>query len=553
MEHSSPLTAMQPSGPVLFGHCFRSESTTSYPSFPAVKKFGPDSFNFKDLSMKKSRSDYFSAKPVRGSSPTASLAADLSQNFHIDQSPQLATPRRSLFSANLFGPENGRENMTTPPLLSSSPAGVDIMDMSPLPHKTPFSVDTDLDMDSPTADISMAKSQQARSADSLQDSPFGGSRLRERRRPPILRPSLMRAKALSATLQQSPAPRPPPFKFAAGGEGSQNSSSLSLSEMFTESPPHERPSVKFNLGSGSMGPPKPRPPLSGAVGQWRNNGSPVSNSRGKNSDPYSRPRKLSRRSISMFEHPEEVINQEGDSGLAASPSIQSIKDIETVPPLRLPHFIPDDQADNLPRIDNDTLVDIINGKYNDQYDNIFIIDCRFEYEYEGGHIDGALNYTDKESLAAKLFDEGPKPNSVLIFHCEYSAHRAPIMAKYIRHRDRAVNVDEYPKLTYPEMYILHGGYSAFFGQYRSMCKPQNYVEMTAKEHAYTCERGLGKLKQRSKLSRAQTFAFGQHASDMEESPTGRCRPSADWGSSLGGAAESPTEVARLPARRMFTY
>lgn len=35
--------------------------------------------------MKKSNPDYFAMKPVRGSSPTASLAADLSQNFHIDQ------------------------------------------------------------------------------------------------------------------------------------------------------------------------------------------------------------------------------------------------------------------------------------------------------------------------------------------------------------------------------------------------------------------------------------------------------------------------------------
>ena len=71
--------------------------------------------------------DYFSLKPVRGSSPTSSLAADLSQNFHIDQrydfstclfvdlqlifknrSPQLPTPRRSLFSSNLFGTFNGR-------------------------------------------------------------------------------------------------------------------------------------------------------------------------------------------------------------------------------------------------------------------------------------------------------------------------------------------------------------------------------------------------------------------------------------------------------------
>ena len=35
--------------------------------------------------MAKAPTDYFSLKPVRGSSPTASLAADLSQNFHIDQ------------------------------------------------------------------------------------------------------------------------------------------------------------------------------------------------------------------------------------------------------------------------------------------------------------------------------------------------------------------------------------------------------------------------------------------------------------------------------------
>jgi hypothetical protein len=52
----------------------------SYASFATAK-----SFNFRDLSMKKPQADYFSLRPVRGSSPTASLAADLSQNFHIDQ------------------------------------------------------------------------------------------------------------------------------------------------------------------------------------------------------------------------------------------------------------------------------------------------------------------------------------------------------------------------------------------------------------------------------------------------------------------------------------
>lgn len=79
MEHSSPLAAMQPPS-MLFGHCFRSEAPTSYPS---LSGFGTNSFNFKDLSMKKSGPDYFNVKPIP--SPTASLAADLSQNFHIDQ------------------------------------------------------------------------------------------------------------------------------------------------------------------------------------------------------------------------------------------------------------------------------------------------------------------------------------------------------------------------------------------------------------------------------------------------------------------------------------
>lgn len=51
----------------------------------SMSGFGGNPFNFKELSMKKSSSDYFNMKPIRGSSPTASLAADLSQNFHIDQ------------------------------------------------------------------------------------------------------------------------------------------------------------------------------------------------------------------------------------------------------------------------------------------------------------------------------------------------------------------------------------------------------------------------------------------------------------------------------------
>lgn len=53
-------------------------------SRPASGNTTPN-FNFRDLSMDESGNDYFTHQPIRGSSPTASLAADLSTNFHIDQ------------------------------------------------------------------------------------------------------------------------------------------------------------------------------------------------------------------------------------------------------------------------------------------------------------------------------------------------------------------------------------------------------------------------------------------------------------------------------------
>ena len=252
----------------------------------------------------------------------------------------------------------------------------------------------------------------------------------------------------------------------------------------------------------------------------------------------------------MFEHPADVI-AEKEAKVSTNAPLQSISDIESSPTLQLPHFTPEEQADTLPRIDKSTLLELLGGKFNDRFDNIMIVDCRFEYEYEGGHINGALNYNDKEELANELFRK-PKSRTALILHCEYSAHRAPIMAKYVRHQDRAINVDTYPHLTYPDMYILDGGYSSFFAEHRSMCYPQNYVEMNDKEHEFACERGLGKVKQRSKLNRAQTFAFGQHSPQMQDSPTGPSRFGEDSPMLSSPFSASPVPN-RTPGRRMLSY
>lgn len=224
----------------------------------------------------------------------------------------------------------------------------------------------------------------------------------------------------------------------------------------------------------------------------------------------------------MFQHPDDIMREEPEAfEMSPAPKLTSMTEADQESTLQLPHFIPDNDADGLPRITQDTMAEVLDAKYNSQYDRVLVIDCRFEYEYNGGHIESALNFNDKQLLADKLFEEGADPsNTLLILHCEYSVHRAPLTAKFVRSHDRNVNMEHYPRLTFPEMYILDGGYSRFYSQQPSKCYPQSYVEMNDERHEQACERGMAKVKSRPKLLKAQTFAFGQTGSDdMEDSPT----------------------------------
>lgn len=127
-------------------------------------------------------------------------------------------------------------------------------------------------------------------------------------------------------------------------------------------------------------------------------------------------------------------------------------------------------------------------------------------------------------------------------------------AKYLRHKDRSVNTHRYPLLSYPEVYILDGGYSSFFQDHRYRCSPQNYVEMGAKEHASECERGLGRIKQqRGKLCRAQTFAFGQHREPPEDSPTACSRQNSALDLGMDISMDINLEARHMLSRRMASY
>lgn len=551
MEASSPLAALR--APCHIPTWGGSDMFNSHNHF-ASNIFGPGAFNFQDLRMKKSgKPDCWKNHQNRGCSPTASLAADLSQNFHIDMSPQLPTPRRSLFTSNLFGSNHSQVSISTPTLPSSHTGELDeSMDISPLPHKQPrYTLNG---MQSPTPG-NIRQEEMIPSSPPLHNN-LSGTRQSigglERRKSLLTRSGMTRGKSVSLNLMPSKKSenQPSPFLFGAGASKLSTSTTMSLDECFLDSPPREnhcQPS--FSSSTNINCPPRLGKPFGSTnTSNSRLTGSPVGHISKRPLNPMVRPRKQFRRSLSMFEHPDEMMRVKKEDAATVVSNLHTVMDIDELQKPILPHFFQEGSPDSIPRISQETLIQVLDGEYTDDFDKKLIVDCRFEYEFEGGHIDGAVNYNDKELLASQLFGSSNYRRTLLIFHCEYSAHRAPIMARHIRKQDRACNIEQYPKLTYPEVYILDGGYSAFYAKNRHRCFPQNYIEMGDKDHTFTCEREMGRLKQnRTKFSRAQTFAFGQMP--MDDSPTApnKCRNMINVDMEMNGV------VSPITSRRLVSY
>lgn len=96
-------------------------------------------------------------------------------------------------------------------------------------------------------------------------------------------------------------------------------------------------------------------------------------------------------------------------------------------------LINDRQAD-LKAISVDTMMALLNGHYTNSVASFKVIDCRYPYEFVGGHIKGARNLYLQEQILAELVnckteapqvtEDGPKRN-ILVFHCEFSSERGP--------------------------------------------------------------------------------------------------------------------------------
>ncbi|XP_070984346.1 M-phase inducer phosphatase 2 [Oncorhynchus clarkii lewisi] len=135
---------------------------------------------------------------------------------------------------------------------------------------------------------------------------------------------------------------------------------------------------------------------------------------------------------------------------------------------------------DLKYITPEMMLSALSGQLHHVVERIVVIDCRYPYEFEGGHIKGALNLYQEEQVEEYLLRTPIAPLSpdhrvLLVFHCEFSSERGPRMCRFVRERDRTMN--EYPNLHYPEIYILKGGYKEFFPHFRMQCEPQGYRPM----------------------------------------------------------------------------
>ena len=100
-----------------------------------------------------------------------------------------------------------------------------------------------------------------------------------------------------------------------------------------------------------------------------------------------------------------------------------------------------------------------------------LVDARYDYEFQGGHIKNAVNAATPENLIPVL-----KAGVPIIIYCEYSIKRGPTLLRFLRNYDRKINAENYPMLTFPELYLLEGGYSAFFKSFEEFCEPRNYIQ-----------------------------------------------------------------------------
>ncbi|CAJ0929658.1 unnamed protein product, partial [Mesorhabditis belari] len=160
------------------------------------------------------------------------------------------------------------------------------------------------------------------------------------------------------------------------------------------------------------------------------------------------------------------------------------------------------------RISGETIANLLKTmtreEFNEQY---VLIDCRYPYEYQGGHVKNAISLFDSvhdiekwdytETLETIFYPECSTQRQLMhtrkpIFYCEYSQKRGPSMARLLREIDRSRNSENYPHVDIKEIYVIDKGYKNFFETFAAnstnsfeslqVVEPFGYVPMNFPEH-----------------------------------------------------------------------
>lgn len=86
---------------------------------------------------------------------------------------------------------------------------------------------------------------------------------------------------------------------------------------------------------------------------------------------------------------------------------------------------------DLKSISAGTMRNLMLGAFDDSVASFKVIDCRYPYEFQGGHISGALNLYTHEQIIEEFVNKKTEPavdgvkRNILVFHCEFSSERGP--------------------------------------------------------------------------------------------------------------------------------
>ena len=127
--------------------------------------------------------------------------------------------------------------------------------------------------------------------------------------------------------------------------------------------------------------------------------------------------------------------------------------------------IPSHEESSFPRISPEQLANWLQHPCSTSFNQVIVLDARFSYEFRDGQIRGAINVLTFKKLK-HIYRSHIGRKVVLVFHCELSQDRGPTLIQVFRNYDRDQNIPSYPKVNYPDIYILDGGFSNFYDLYK---------------------------------------------------------------------------------------